>query len=91
MVIFNADGSYVYTPQTDFVGTDFFTYQTCDASTPPACDTASATITVLPSALLALVDSVAGVINGYAGSTNVLNVLTNDLLMGLFPELPMCQ
>ncbi|CAM1368136.1 hypothetical protein TXIAM_370210 [Tenacibaculum xiamenense] len=45
----NADGSYTYTPNTDFIGEDSFVYQICDATSPtPLCDTATAEIQVLP-------------------------------------------
>ncbi|RXG20517.1 Ig-like domain-containing protein, partial [Leeuwenhoekiella aequorea] len=47
-LVFNPDGSYTYTPNTDFVGEDTFTYQICDGGSPQACDTASVTIQVLP-------------------------------------------
>ena len=30
----NTDGSFTYTPNTDFLGTDIFTYQVCDNGTP---------------------------------------------------------
>lgn len=40
-------GSHVhYTPNTDFVGTDEFTYQICDKGNPVLCSTAKATVTV---------------------------------------------
>ena len=45
-VVVNADGTYTYTPNTDFVGTDSFTYTVCDNGTPQACDTAIVTINV---------------------------------------------
>ena len=42
----NGDGTFTYTPDTDFYGTDSFTYQVCD--TGGACDTATVTIEVTP-------------------------------------------
>jgi hypothetical protein len=42
----NGDGTFRYTPNTDFTGTDSFTYQICD--TLSACDTATVTITTTP-------------------------------------------
>lgn len=33
-LILNTDGSFVYTPNTNFLGTDTFTYQVCDDGTP---------------------------------------------------------
>ena len=44
----NANGTYTYTPATDFVGTVTQKYKVCDSGTPVACDTATLVITVLP-------------------------------------------
>jgi gliding motility-associated-like protein len=41
---FNPDGSFTYTPKTDFVGSDSFTYQLCDKD--GECNQATVTITV---------------------------------------------
>jgi len=54
-VTFNADGTYTYTPNTDFVGSDVFTYKVCDSGTPVKCDTATVTLTVLPTPVAKLV------------------------------------
>ncbi|WP_226470547.1 Ig-like domain-containing protein, partial [Luteimonas panaciterrae] len=44
-VTVNDDGTIVYTPNPNFIGTDTFTYQVCDTSTPtPVCDTATVTV-----------------------------------------------
>ncbi|WP_346320070.1 Ig-like domain-containing protein, partial [Chitinophaga sp. YIM B06452] len=40
----NADGSFVYTPNHDYNGTDTYTYRVCDIS--GACDTATVTLTI---------------------------------------------
>ena len=43
------DGSTQYTPETRFVGSDSFTYQVCDLSSPTQfCNTATVTIVVQP-------------------------------------------
>jgi hypothetical protein len=43
------DGSILYTPETGFVGSDTFTYQVCDSSSPtPLHDMASVTTAVQP-------------------------------------------
>jgi gliding motility-associated-like protein/uncharacterized repeat protein (TIGR01451 family) len=47
-VIINADGTFEYTPDTDFYGTDSFTVEVCDNGTPQACSQITITITVLP-------------------------------------------
>jgi large repetitive protein len=46
-VTLNPDGSYVYTPDTDFIGTDTFVYEMCDNGDPQRCDQALVTITVI--------------------------------------------
>ncbi len=43
-----ATGTYTYTPNTGFIGTDVFTYSICDDGTPSLCDTAVVTIHVIP-------------------------------------------
>ncbi len=43
-VVSNGDGTFTYTPDTDFNGTDSLTYEICD--TDGACDTATVTVTV---------------------------------------------
>jgi uncharacterized repeat protein (TIGR01451 family) len=53
-LVFNADGTYTYTPNADFSGTDTFTYQVCNPTTPAGgtqtdpnlCSTATVTIAV---------------------------------------------
>ncbi|MDZ7900146.1 MAG: Ig-like domain-containing protein [Arcicella sp.] len=47
-VVFNANGTYTYTPAVGFVGTDVFTYQVCDNQSPALCDQTSVTIKVTP-------------------------------------------
>ena len=45
-LVFNADGSYTYTPNANFNGTDVFTYTICDVD--GDCSTATVTITINP-------------------------------------------
>ena len=47
-VVFNADGSYVYTPNANYNGKDSLTYQVCDNGSPVLCDTAKLIITITP-------------------------------------------
>ncbi|PVW16333.1 DUF7507 domain-containing protein [Marixanthomonas spongiae] len=49
---FNPDGTYTYTPATDYVGEDTFEYQVCDAGNPVACDTATVTIEIVDDPIL---------------------------------------
>ncbi len=47
-LVFNTDGTYTYTPNPNFTGTDAFNYQVCDGGTPNLCANATVTITVTP-------------------------------------------
>ncbi|RXG12996.1 gliding motility-associated-like protein, partial [Leeuwenhoekiella aestuarii] len=47
-LVFNADGTYTYTPNDGFIGTDSFSYEVCDGGSPQACDSADVTIEVIP-------------------------------------------
>lgn len=42
------DGTFTYTPDAGFEGTDVFTYSICDDVIPSLCDTAEVTIVVIP-------------------------------------------
>ncbi len=48
ILVFNPDGTYTYTPVTDFAGIDMFKYKVCDNGTPVKCDIATVTIEVKP-------------------------------------------
>ncbi len=48
VLVLNANGTYTYTPNANFTGTDTFSYEVCDNGTPTGCDTAIVTITVSP-------------------------------------------
>lgn len=45
-VVLNANGTYTYTPNNGFYGTDSFAYQGCSTASPPQCATRTVTITV---------------------------------------------
>ena len=51
-LVFNANGTYTYTPALNYNGTDNFIYQACDLGMPVYCDTAIVRITVDPSTLV---------------------------------------
>lgn len=57
-VVINSNGTFQYTPNTDFVGSDQFVYEICDDGTPSLCARATAYLTVLPKTILATADSV---------------------------------
>jgi len=75
-LILNPDGSYTYTPNPDFNGTDTFEYEVCDDQTPPACDTATVLITIdsVNDAPLAMPDT----LYMLANSTLQDNIILND-------------
>ncbi|CAM1370250.1 hypothetical protein TSEDIMI_80036 [Tenacibaculum sediminilitoris] len=45
-VVLNSNGSFLYTPNQNFSGSDSFRYRVCDNGSPVACDEAIVTITV---------------------------------------------
>ena len=45
-LVLNADGSFTYTPATNFNGYDQFDYVVCDTGTPTLCDTATVFIKI---------------------------------------------
>ncbi|MAW95802.1 MULTISPECIES: endonuclease [unclassified Leeuwenhoekiella] len=45
--VLNTDGTVTYTPTSDFVGQDSFTYTLCDNDTPATCVTATVTVNVI--------------------------------------------
>jgi large repetitive protein len=59
-----------------------FDYQLCEALNPTNCTTATISVTVDASVLVATPDTVAAV-NGASGSANVVNVLTGDTVNGV--------
>ncbi|KAA2237822.1 tandem-95 repeat protein, partial [Chitinophaga agrisoli] len=70
----NADGSFTYTPNANFIGLDSLSYQECDNGTPSLCDTASLVFNVsaVNDAPIAVRDSV-GVTEDVPATGNVLN------------------
>lgn len=46
MLTLNGDGTFSYTPNANFTGSDSFVYSYCDGGTPNLCDTATVTIPV---------------------------------------------
>ncbi|GAB3506388.1 hypothetical protein GCM10027341_39370 [Spirosoma knui] len=67
----------VYTPNTNFTGTDQFTYQVCE--TPGGlCGTARVTVTVQQAGLPVVVTAADDYVSTRPGSATTGNVLTND-------------
>jgi len=76
-VVINPDNTTTYTPNTGFIGIDYFTYIICDNGTPSLCDTAWVTIYVGPMGVppIAVDDEVCVSIN----EPVEIFVLSNDL------------
>jgi hypothetical protein len=72
------NGTFAYTPTTDFVGDDEFTYVICDDGTPSLCDTATVYITVLPNTNGTDNDPPVAVDD--AGATNINTILNGSIL-----------
>jgi gliding motility-associated-like protein/uncharacterized repeat protein (TIGR01451 family) len=47
-LVLNPNGTFTYTPDADYNGSDAFTYSVCDLGLPVLCDTATVTIDILP-------------------------------------------
>jgi gliding motility-associated-like protein len=47
-VVINGDGTFNYTPNPGFTGTDSFDYEVCDDGIPSSCSQATVTIEVTP-------------------------------------------
>ncbi|WP_077919585.1 Ig-like domain-containing protein [Spirosoma sp. 209] len=77
-VVFNANGTYTYTPAPGFTGTDNFTYQVCDSGSPVLCTTATAYMTVNDVAGLQLLPK-AWLQGALFGVTEPTGVMRDDL------------
>jgi uncharacterized repeat protein (TIGR01451 family) len=88
-LLFNADGSFTYTPPAQYTGTTTFTYQACLAAPFAAvCDTATVTLNVNAGTLVANDDDFrAAIINPASGGTTN-SVLGNDTINGAIPPAP---
>jgi uncharacterized protein YjiK len=75
-LINNGDGTFDYTPDAGFSGTDSFVYEICDAGSPSLCDTATVSITVSSTNLppVANDDSASAAVD----TTVTINVAAND-------------
>ncbi len=75
-LVLNADGTYTYTPNKDFSGTDTFTYEISDTN--GVKDTAVVTITVTPVNDAPLITSDINVTFAENGTGTVLDVQSTD-------------
>ncbi|HIB48713.1 MAG TPA: tandem-95 repeat protein [Flavobacteriaceae bacterium] len=77
-LVLNADGTFVYTPNPGFTGTDTFTYDIIDDNVLPATDSAVLTITVVGDPAMNYTFAVDDGYGGNQGATITGNVLDND-------------
>jgi large repetitive protein len=81
-IVFNPNGTFTYTPNNGFVGTDYFSYKVCDNGLPSYCSIATATLSVMAPNPTPTINR-APVANADMPSTQqgvavVFNVLAND-------------
>lgn len=74
----NADGSYIYTPASNYIGSDFFTYVAVNVSGLPS-DPATVKITVTGAHPVAVNDSASTLSNKPLRFTAAQGVLSNDI------------
>ncbi|HEY0669469.1 MAG TPA: gliding motility-associated C-terminal domain-containing protein, partial [Sphingobacteriaceae bacterium] len=65
-VVFNANGTFVYTPNPGYYGTETFTYDACNVS--GMCTTATVHIDVIPFTIVNLTPAISNVREGRKGS-----------------------
>jgi len=78
LLVLNTDGTFTYTPNTGFTGTDSFVYSVCDNGTPQACDQATVYITVIKPAPANSTNAENDINNTVVNTPVTGNVLTND-------------
>ena len=88
-LVFNADGSFTYTPPAQFTGTTTFSYQACLAAPyASVCSTATATLNVNAGTLVANDDDFRGSLLNPATGGTTISVLANDTINGAIPPAP---
>jgi gliding motility-associated-like protein len=78
-VIINPDGTYTYTPNPGYSGSDSFVYQVCDNGNPVMCNQAEVTIKIIE--LNTISNRPVAINDNYQGSINLPvkgSVLSND-------------
>lgn len=81
-VLLSSGGSYMYRPDSNFVGTDHFTYQICDNGAPNLCDTATVYLTIFDKPCINLNLKV-WLEGAYSTTTNKMRTTLNQ--RGLLP------
>ncbi|WP_372490092.1 Ig-like domain-containing protein [Chitinophaga sedimenti] len=76
-VVLNADGSFTYTADPGYIGTDFIDYKVCDNGTPSRCDTARVIFLVVNGNRAPIANNDTVRTDNQTPAT--VNVLTNDM------------
>ena len=80
IILNTSNGRLIVLPNT-LAGTYSLVYKICDTLNPTNCDTALVTINVLAPSILLKNDTAR--VNSYLGSTNLINIYTNDSFGGV--------
>ncbi|WP_158974723.1 Ig-like domain-containing protein [Cellulophaga sp. L1A9] len=78
-IVERLSSSFVYTPPTNFVGTDSFTYTICDVLSTPNCSTATVTITVNDEGEAVAVDDEFETVEN--STLEITSLLENDIIV----------
>ncbi|MFK8274032.1 Ig-like domain-containing protein, partial [Capnocytophaga canimorsus] len=80
-LVFNSDGTYVFTPKEGFTGVVVYEYEVCDKGMPRACATATLTIGVFsqPHASANTVFANDDAVRTKVGTPVLISVLANDI------------
>ena len=78
-LIINPDGTFEYTPNSDYEGLETFTYEVCDNGVPQSCDIVSVTIDVIPDKGMNTTFATDDANITYKGVSITANVLDNDI------------
>lgn len=82
-VVNNNDGTFDYTPATDFVGEDFFEYQICDINGVVQCDVARVNLNVSDKVLTVLND-LPNPLDDYYSTINGVKIVGENILANDF-------
>ena len=84
-LVFNADGSYSYTPTSGYLGPDTFTYQVCvPTATPPCSNTSTVSLNVYDASLVCTIGTGTNLLAnpsfnaGNTGFTSAYGYVAND-------------
>jgi len=75
-LVLNADNSYTYTPNDDFLGEDTFTYRICYSAYPGLCSETTSNLTIVEEEAPIAIDDTASI---DMNSAITVNVIANDL------------